>query len=478
MPFSQIWPFIGRRTMPEETGSPDYVNALTKGIELGYKPRKLESEVYGQELANRINEGKAATSKEQAIADLKHTMMQTSNLGAEASLLPLRKMLLKAQYDEALAKAQKNKYFQDLMNDYFRGKGTKVNAPLPESKPEVPMSFAEQLLSSQPREEFTPTGQGLFAPQPQAEPAPTGQQLPFGINKDDFMKAMFYKQAGLTVPSNKETALTGSARDAESMLRLKEQYGENSAVYKQAEAMEKAKAQRLEDLSEIRHRQVNGLRPGDTPLKDPNTGELIGYRKQTTEKQKEAAKNISLFNSLYPLAFKGASPYSGPGATFRMEEDARKYKTDKAAQKRMDALLIADKALTNTTISEAARFQAGRTNQTYNRYAESLKADDVPARIKKWIKEGLLPASANLKAGVTWQQELNKAEKKALKSIPATHNYYFDPDKQFEHEQSMHQENEPEEAENNTVIVIDPNGKKFETTEENAKHLPKGWKRG
>jgi membrane-associated HD superfamily phosphohydrolase len=178
------------------------------------------------------------------------------------------------------------------------------------------------------------------------------------------------------------------------------------------------------------------------------------------------------------LAFKGASPYSGPGATFRMEEDARKYKTDKAAQKRMDALLIADKALTNTTISEAARFQAGRTNQTYNRYAESLKADDVPARIKKWIKEGLLPASANLKAGVTWQQELNKAEKKALKSIPATHNYYFDPDKQFEHEQSMHQENEPEEAENNTVIVIDPNGKKFETTEENAKHLPKGWKRG
>jgi|GEM_PF-5267591 hypothetical protein len=444
---------------PLKSSVPDYMSAIKQGMELGYMPRTHQNTEFGKELANKINEAKAKYAMQQEAATLQGKQ-------GELSLLPLRRQMLQAQYDAQLSKAKQAKFYQDMMNDYFSDKRNNVGSTVAEPKTEAPTSFAEQLLRSNPKEEFTPGGQGMFAPQPEPSPQPTGQQLPFGINKDDFMKAMFYKQAGLTPPTNKEAALTGSARDAESMLRLKQQYGENSTVVKQAEAIEKAKSQRQEDLSDIRHRQLNGLKPGDTEIKDPNTGQTIGFKKQTTEKQKESAKNISLFNSLYPLAFKGAAPFSGPGATFKMEEAARKYNTDKKSAKMIDDLLVADKALTNTTVSEASRFQAGRTNQTYNRYAESLKADDVSARIKKWIKEGLVPASANLKAGMRWQQELNKAEKKALKSIPATQDYYFDPDKQFEHEQNMHHGNESEEIEDEKIIngktYVKENGKWYE----------------
>ncbi len=146
MPFSQIWPYIGRRTMPEETGSPDYITALTKGIEQGYKPRKLESEVYGQELTNRMNEGKAATAKEQAIAELKHVMAQTSNLGLEAGMAPLKKRLLEAQYQAELAKANKANIMANIFNRYANPNKNGSNVPPARTEP---LTFAEQLLNPQ-----------------------------------------------------------------------------------------------------------------------------------------------------------------------------------------------------------------------------------------------------------------------------------------------------------------------------------------
>lgn len=473
MPIQFNLPNIAADT-PLKSSVPDFMSALKQGLELGYMPRHHENEEYGSELANKINEAKAKYAMQQEQATLR------SKQGS-LSLLPLRQQLLKAKYDAALASAQKAKYFQDMMNDYFRGQGSNPSSTQPTSNRNNVGSFAEQLLGGVERNESPTMGQGLLNTEPQ-EPIqtqqPQGKQLPFGINKDDFMKAMFYKMAGLTPPTNHGNTLTGSAREAESMMELRNKYGSDSRVVKEAEAKEEQNKRRQDDLSEIRNRESFGAKPGDVPIKDPNTNSIIGFRKQTTEKQKEASKNIGLFNYFYPMVVKGAAPFSGPGATYKMEEAARKYKTDPKSAKLIDDLYIADKALTNTTISEAARFQAGRTNQTYNRYAESLKADDVPAKFKRWIKEGLVPSEANLKAGIRWQQEMNKAEKKAQRSIPATYDYYFNPDQHFENQQKMQQANEPDDIEEKNVIIIDPTGKKFETTEENAKHLPKGWRHG
>jgi hypothetical protein len=234
-----------------------------------------------------------------------------------------------------------------------------------------------------------------------------------------------------------ENTLTGPARDAESMKILRDKYGKDSAEVKEAEADINFKRQRNEDLSSIRHRQINGLKPGDTEIKDPNSGETIGFKKQTTDKQKEMAKNVVLFNELYPLVFNGAGLLSGPGATLKLEEAARNYKTNPKSREIIDNFNIALKALTTTAVTEAARFGAGRTNQTFNRFVETLKAEDIPATFKKLIKEYEIPYQANIKAGVRWQQILNAAEKKANSQIPATMDYYFDPEKQFAHEQEQ-----------------------------------------
>ncbi len=76
-------PTTGRRIMPSETGIPDYISALSKGIDLGYKPRNLENEAYGKELANKINQGKAKYAMQQALADLQGTQTNTSNIAQQ-----------------------------------------------------------------------------------------------------------------------------------------------------------------------------------------------------------------------------------------------------------------------------------------------------------------------------------------------------------------------------------------------------------
>lgn len=229
----------------------------------------------------------------------------------------------------------------------------------------------------------------------------------------------------------KPPALTGAARDAESMEQLRQLHGKDSPIVKEAEAIQHYKQQQQEDLSAIRQRQLNGLKPGDTEIKDPETGSIIGFKKQTDAKQKESAKNTVLFNELYPLVYKGGYMLSGPGATAKLEQAASEYNTNPDARKLIDDFLIAEKALGNTTVTEAARFGAGKTNQTYNRFAETLKAEDIHKKLKKWIKEYEIPPEATLKAGLRWTKILNDAEKKANSRIPATYDYYFDPEKQF-----------------------------------------------
>jgi hypothetical protein len=309
--------------------------------------------------------------------------------------------------------------------------------------------------------------------------APSQEQLQQGFN--DFTpeeRFTFEMASGHKLPTN--PALTGAARDAQSMELLRKQYGKDSAIVKDAENIQKAKTQQALDLSAIRNRQLNGLKPGDIEIKDPETGQTVGFKKQTTDKQKEAAKNTVLFNKLYPLVYKGAAIFSGPGATMKLENAARNYNTNPKARKLIDDFLISLKATNTATVTEASRFSAGHTNQSYNRFVETLKAEDIPEKLKKWIKMYQIPAEANLKAGYRWQKELNNAEKLANKSIPSHMDYYFDPEKQFAAEQARNSspENPEEEMQTDTVLMI-KNGEYYDVPSDKvAIAESKGYKRG
>ncbi len=312
-------------------------------------------------------------------------------------------------------------------------------------------------------------GLGMFSPEgmqeaQQTTPVPAsavggnansgGQNNTSGIDMEllknnPLLRGFFKKHFGVDpLGSSKENAYTGPAREALDLSRLKKQFGENSEEYQTAKALEHAKTQQHEDLSAIRARQLNGLKPGDTEIKDPNTGQTIGFKKQTTDKQKDAAKNTVLFNQLYPLVQLSAE-LSGPGAASKFHNAAKTYKTNPESRRIIDNLLIADKASTTSAVTESSRFNAGHTNQTFNRLVDTLKSEDIHKKLKKWIKEYEIPAEANIKAGKRWQEELNKAEKLANSRIPATMDYYFDPDKQFAAQQ------EQQSGGNNTTNSMD-----------------------
>lgn len=154
-------PNIARRTMPEETGVPDYTQALRKGMELGYFPQEKRDKAFESALANKINEAKARHAEEMELENLKHLRAQTGNLGMEASMLPLRKQLLTAQYQAELAKANKANILANLYSKYS-------NPNRASSSNQQPITFAERLLSGQPLQDFSGSQQGDSNQQSQA----------------------------------------------------------------------------------------------------------------------------------------------------------------------------------------------------------------------------------------------------------------------------------------------------------------------
>jgi len=442
-------------------GGVDLMGSIRAGLqnanamqEARFKPQIMQGQIRNQELLNKINEAKAQYAGQKEEAAINQMAAQTALSQGNLSLIPYYKQLYSAQAQSAAAKAkqaqEQERIFESIRNGTFRN----------QSQPAGTQEQQPQDYMSALRGQELPQGQGPLANQSQPQ-VQNNNLLPGGVNPDDILRGLSYKAYGLTAPTEGHT-LTGAARDAESMKLLRDKYGANSDIVKTAEAQQKAETQRKEDLSEIRHRQLNGLKPGDTEIKDPNTGETIGFRKQTTEKQKESAKNTALFNSIFPYVYKGGAPFSGTGAASKLYETIKRAKTDPKAKQELLAFMIADKALTNTTITEAARFQSGKTNQVYNRYADSLKTENIHPKLKKWLKEYGIASEMNLLAGQEWQRILNASEKNANERIPATMDYYFNPEKQFEYQQKLANQNES--LENNNVEpdnTITKNGKTF-----------------
>lgn len=157
--------------------------------------------------------------------------------------------------------------------------------------------------------------------------------------------------------------------------------------------------------------KTTGLKKGSHYILGEN-GERIGEQRPMTPKERDMARGSVIFNELYPMINEGLNQYSGEGSVSKIENDAAHYKTDKAAKRRFDQFLLASALTTLTTVNEAARFGAGKQNQVFNRFNQSLSNYDVPKLASKLIKEYQIPASANIEAGNKFNRIINQADEK------------------------------------------------------------------
>jgi hypothetical protein len=296
------------------------------------------------------------------------------------------------------------------------------------------------------------------------------------LKKNPALRGFFKHQFGFDPLGGENNILHGPARDASDLEKLRKEVGDESQVYQNAKSLYDAQLDAKKDLRDLRARTKQGLKPGEKEFFDPKTGTPLGKEIPLTASERQSEEGNILFNELYPKVYKGAYPFSGEGSIDRMEKAAANYKTDPKARKLFDDLMLADKVLGATVVNEAATLKSGKTNQTYKMLKETLNSQDVPKLIKKLIKQYQIPASAELRAAMRYQKSLSDARQKARKGTPATQKLFYNPEMQ-EQNQGVIESSTPTQ-ESKTVIVIDPNGKKFETPESNAVNLPKGWRRG
>ncbi len=335
------------------------------------------------------------------------------------------------------------------------------------------------------QENQMPQGQGVMPMQGQEE-APqypvleTAPQKP-AISQPDLMKMIvggaLKKKTGVNPFAEQSSVLRGPARDAADLAKLKKDEGENSEVYQNAKAQYDASLDAKKDLRDLRARTKAGLKPGEKEFFDPQSGLPLGKEIPLNATERASEEGNVLFNELYPYVYKGAAPFSGEGSIRRLQQAAANYKTDPKARKMFDDFLLSDKMLAATTVNESSTLKAGKTNRAYTELKGSLEAQDIPKMIKKIIKEYGVPPEAQLHAAMRYQKLLSDARKKAKNNTPATQKLFYNPEMQAQNETQINEGN-PIDNESKSVIVIDPNGKKFETTKANAAHLPKGWKRG
>lgn len=274
--------------------------------------------------------------------------------------------------------------------------------------------------------------------------------------------------------------LHGPARDALDLEKLRGKVGEDSPAYQDAKATYDSNINAKKDLSDLRARTKQGLKSGEKEFFDDTTGKALGKEIPLTEKERESEQGNILFNELYPIVYKGASPFSGEGSITRLQNAAANYKTDPKARQIFDDYLLADKMLAATTVNEASTLKAGRTNRTYAMLKDSLASQDIPNVVKNLIKQYNIPQDAQLRAAMRYQKSLSDAREKAKRNTPATQKLFYDPEHQAQHEQQQNNDaggGEPSSS-ITSVIVIDPNGKRYKTTKANAAHLPQGWSHG
>ncbi len=299
---------------------------------------------------------------------------------------------------------------------------------------------------------FTPEGLGqaqeqAFQQPLQASNAPAQNGLDMEVIKNSpILRGYFKKHFGIDPAAGEHNILHGPARDASDLAKLKKEAGENSEVYQNAKSQYDASLDAKKDLRDLRARTKAGLKAGEKEFFDPQSGIPLGKEIPLTAKERESEEGNILFNEFYPIAYKGAAPFSGEGSVRRLEQAASNYKTDPKARKLIDNLLLSDKVMAATIVNEASTLRAGKQNQTYNQLKESLSAQDIPKVIKKLVKEYQLPPGAMLHASMRYQKLLSDARKKARKSTPATQKLFYNPEMQAQYEAQQNESMTPAEG--------------------------------
>lgn len=302
-------------------------------------------------------------------------------------------------------------------------------------------AFGENNKSNQKQlESFIPSITGQQQNQiPESAPLdePKKNELDLeSIKRNPILRGWFKKHFGIDPAEKESLAYQGAAREAYDLERLKKEAGENSAVYQNALSDYKSKQQARNDLSTLRDRTIEGLKPGEKWIKDPNTGQNIGIEKAMSDKERHQEEGRIFFNKMYPIVYEGFAPYSGENSITKLEQDISRYKSDPAARQRIDKFLDAEKALTTTTINEVATLGAANTNRTYQQFRDQLEIHDIPSKLKSLFKQYQLPASAQLNSAKRFQKYLNEGQEYAKKRVPARRKLYFNPEQQFADDQS------------------------------------------
>ncbi len=122
---------IGRALKPQETGIPDYVGALSKGLEAGFKPASLSQKLLSDMLTNKMNESKARHAEEITLADLAHTQAGTQGLNDEHSMRGLRQQLLQQKVSEGDLRQNFYNKVLDGMNGEVNNGGDNISTVNP-----------------------------------------------------------------------------------------------------------------------------------------------------------------------------------------------------------------------------------------------------------------------------------------------------------------------------------------------------------
>tara|TARA_R110002126_G_scaffold289448_1_gene444385 strand:- start:1235 stop:2512 length:1278 start_codon:yes stop_codon:yes gene_type:complete len=299
----------------------------------------------------------------------------------------------------------------------------------------------------QPSEHQMPTqeygqGMGMFTPegmqeaQQQSQQQPQGEQQPGGMNMEaiknnPMLRGLFKQRFGID-PMTSEASLQGPAREAMDLERLAGMLpgGKENPVYKNAVKSYEGKQQTQQDLSNVRGRQLGGLKPGERWMNDPESGQPIGKETPLSSTERTEAKGRGFFNYTFPAISQGLAPLSGKGSITKLTNAASQYGQNPDATKLIDDFLLSKKLLTAGTVKEAATLASGKQKATYQQLRDSLDSSDIPKAVEKLVKQFGLPPEALINADKRFSTMLNDATKAGERSIPAYNKQYFNPESQ------------------------------------------------